>query len=52
MWKNPKFLTITEVQRSTDLLRNSKQTALGQRLYSETMPKGQDHGLAFELVDL
>lgn len=43
---------IPDNYRSTDLLRNSKQTALGQRLYSETMPKGQDHGLAFELVDL
>jgi hypothetical protein len=37
---------IPDNYQSTDLLHNSKQTVLGQRLYSETMPKGQDYGLA------
>lgn len=36
---------IPDNYQSTDLLHNSEQTALGQRLHSETMPKSQDLGL-------
>lgn len=40
---------IPDNYQSTDLLRNSEQTALGQRLHSETMPKSQDHGLGLRV---